>query len=115
MSEMASYYKKNLKGKMDFEKGLWNNIDSNLVNELRNKEGFNFTSFRSNHEYFTNKRCQDGIYHLITFLVQKNKENEVWIQENSTNLNFVMETPTLIHQKAGFSDNNEPSGVDLKK
>ena len=57
MSEMASYYKKNLKGKMDFEKGLWNNIDSNLVNELRNKEGFNFTSFRSNHEYFTNKRC----------------------------------------------------------
>ena len=54
---MTTYYKKNLKAKIGFEKGLWNNIDSSLVNELRNKEGFNFTNFRGNHEYFTNKRC----------------------------------------------------------
>lgn len=40
------------------------------------------------HDYFTNKRQRDGIYHLITFLINKNKDNEKWLAENSKNLDL---------------------------
>jgi len=89
MSAMTSYYRKGLREKISSEKDLWGNIDSSRIEGLRSKVGFSFTNFKENHDYFTNVRQKDGIYHLITFLIQKNKDNEVWLKKNSENINDI--------------------------
>ena len=88
---MTSYYRKGLLEKIEMEKDLWRNIDSSLIGRLRDKAGFSFTDFKQNHDYFSNIRQKDGIYHLITFLIQKNKNNEQWLYQKSQNLNYLVE------------------------